>query len=235
MKTQEYNISDSPAPTAVKRASFLYESLSFLQPARLLTQSMELVQAKRGNGQRIILMPGWKTNALSLYPLKGYLAALGYAPEDWGLGVNQGQVEQYRDKIAQQLADEEGKITLIGWSLGGTVAREVARILPDKIGSVITFGTPVIGGPMYTIGENFWDKAETKRINALTEELNETHPIQVPMSIIFTKKDSIVNWAACLDKKSKNVRHYEVSSTHLSMGIDPHVWRIITDHLERYA
>ena len=235
MDIQEYDISDSPEPIAIKRASFLYESHSFFQPARLLSQSMKLVRAKRGNGQRIMLLPGWKTNTLALFPLKQYLAGLGYAPEDWGLGINQGKVELYRDKIAQKLEEEEGKITLIGWSLGGIVAREVARILPEKIGSVITFGTPAVGGPTYTIGEYFWDKKETERIHDLTEELNETDPIQVPMSIIFTKKDSIVNWAACIDKKSKNVKHYEVYSTHLSMGLDPHVWRIITDHLESYA
>ena len=115
------------------------------------------------------------------------------------------------------------------------VAREIARELPDKIASVVTYGTPVIGGPKYTIGAKVWDKKETVRINALLDELNTNNPIQVPMSIIFTKKDSVVTWSACLDNVSENVQHYEVQSTHLSLGIDPKVWKIVRNHLQQYA
>ncbi len=237
MSFKEFDITDSPNPANVKRASFIYEAQSLFQPMRLLSQSLKLAKAKKGNGQRIMLLPGLKSNELAMYPLKKYLSALGYAPEDWGLGINHGYVEQYRDKIVARLQKEanQSKITLIGWSLGGTIAREIARILPEKIQSVVTYGSPAIGGPTYTIGEYFWDKEDTKRIKALIEEQDKTNPIQVPMSIIFTKKDSIVSWAACLDKNSKNVKHYEVNSTHLSLGIDPSVWRIVTEHLENCA
>ena len=236
MSFQEFDIANSPSPASIKRASFIYEAQSLLQPIRLLSQSVKLANAKKGNGKRIMLIPGLKSNELAMYPLKKYLSALGYAPEDWKLGMNHGYVEKYRDEIVAQLQEEanQDKITLIGWSLGGTIAREVARTLPDKIQGVITYGSPAIGGPTYTIGEHFWDKEETKRIKALIEEEDRTNPIQVPMSIIFTKKDSIVSWAACIDKTSKNVKHYEVHSTHLSLGIDPNVWRIITNHLEKW-
>ena len=237
MDFQEYNVVNSPTPDSVKRVGLGNEAYSLLQPVRLFSQAFSLTQAKRGNGQRIMLLPGIMTNALSMYPLKKYLSALGYSVEDWGLGINRGQVERYRDSLVKRFEDEsdEQKITLIGWSLGGSVAREIARVIPAKVGSIITYGTPAIGGPAYTIGEAVWSKAETKRIHDLIQELDETNPIQVPISIMFTKKDSVVNWAACLDKKSINVKHYEVNSTHLSLGIDPSVWQIITNHLATYA
>jgi len=172
-----------------------------------------------------------------MYPVKNFLNTLGYSAEYWGLGMNTGKIEAYRDQIVEQLKNEESKekVTLIGWSLGGVVAREIARALPEKVSSVITYGTPVVGGPKHTIGAKFWGPKEIKRINKLQKELDKSNPIQVPISIIFTKKDSFVAWPACLDKVSKNVKHYEVNSTHLSLGIDPEVWKIIGHHMQENA
>ncbi|MFK7934031.1 MAG: esterase/lipase family protein [Saprospiraceae bacterium] len=237
MKVKEYQIEQSPQPWDMKRAPLTKEIHSVFQPMRLLFNYRRLTKKKIGNGQRIMLFPGWKSHETVMYPMKSYLKTIGYAPEYWGLGINHGHIERYRDEILERLRqeDDDEKITLVGWSLGGLVAREIAREFPEKIASVVTYGTPVIGGPKYTIGAKVWGKKETIRINNLLDELNETKPISVPMSIIFTKKDSVVTWSACLDEVSENVEHYEVQSTHLSLGIDPKVWKIVLNHLRKYA
>ena len=237
MSLQEYTIHKSPHPAEIKRPGLLQEIRSVLQPIKLLSQYRKLTKIQHGNGQKVMLFPGWKSHERVMYPLKTYLSKLGYTPQYWGLGINNGQLETYRDKIVKRLKAEtsKDKITLIGWSLGGVVAREIAREIPEKISGVVTYGTPVIGGPAYTIGSKSWGAKETKRINTLIDELDRTNPIQVPMSIIFTKNDSIVTWSACLDNKSKNVKHYEVNSTHLSLGIDPEVWEIVSRHLQNVA
>ena len=237
MRTTTYDIIDTPHPRDIKRPPIYKESHSFVQPLRLVTSLRRLTRQKPGNGERVMLIPGWKSPQSVMFPLKVYLSKLGYSPKYWGIGFNNGQVERYRDILIEELLNENNseKITLIGWSLGGVVAREVARSLPKKVAGVITYGTPVIGGPKYTIGAKSWGKEEAKRIIALTEELDHSSPITVPISTIFTKKDSIVNWSACIDHKSPNVTHYEVKSTHLSLGIDPEVWNIISNHLKEYA
>lgn len=237
MNFKEYNINEAPEPDHIKRSIFFNEMKSIFQPLRLLTNYRKLTKAKIGNGQRVILFPGWKATATSMYPMKKFLSKIGYEVEYWGLGMNNGNIEKDRDRIVERLSNEANSepVTLIGWSLGGLVAREIAREIPHKIASVVTYGTPVIDGPKYTIGAKFWSQEETKRIIELSRELNATKPIQVPMSIIFTKEDSIVNWAACLDNASENVTHYEVNSTHLSLGIDPEVWSIVAGHLQKYA
>ena len=234
--SETVELSDIPAPSTIKRPSLFNEFQSVWQPFRLLSQYRNLTKRKTGNGERIILLPGWKSHDTIMYPVKRFLRTLGYAPEYWGLGINHGYVEKYRDQLLAKLKQENSteKVTLIGWSLGGTIAREIAREMPEKIAGVITYGSPVIGGPTHTIGAKVWDKKETARIRNLIEEKDTTNPIRVPMSIIFTKNDSIVSWSACIDTKSKNVKHYEVTSTHLSLGIDPSVWRVVAHHLEQH-
>lgn len=235
MPIKEYDISQpAPAPSTVKRPSLLQEARVMIQPIRLIGSYKELSKGKAGNGERVMLFSGWKSHETVMFLLKRYLNRLGYDTQYWGLGFNNGYVERYRDKIISKLEKEtsQEKITLIGWSLGGLIAREVARVIPHKIASIITYGTPAIGGPKYTIGVNTYEEKEVQRIIDLQAELDKTNPIKVPMSIIFTKNDSIVNWSACIDWKSKNVKHYEVNSSHLSLGIDPNVWKIIVQELE---
>ena len=237
MVTSEiFDLDNIPNPATIKRPSLINEFQSMWQPLRLMSQYRSLTKRKIGNGERIILIPGWKSHDTVMYPVKRFLTKLGYAPEYWGLGINHGYVEKYRDQLLAKLKREDSteKIILIGWSLGGTIAREIAREMPDRVGSVITYGCPVVGGPTYTIGASVWDKKDTERIKALIEEKDITNPIEVPMSIIFTKNDSIVSWSACIDTKSKNVKHFEVDSTHLSLGIDPSVWRVIVNHLQTH-
>lgn len=236
MLSETIDLNNVPNPASIKRPGLINEFQSVWQPLRLISQYRNLTKKKIGNGERIMLLPGWKSHDTVMYPVKRFLKTLGFAPEYWGLGINHGYVEKYRDALIAKLEKENTneKITLIGWSLGGTIAREIAREMPQKIAGVITYGSPVIGGPTYTIGAKVWDEKETTRIRNLIDEKDSIKPIQVPMSIIFTKKDSIVSWSACIDTKSQNVKHYEVNSTHLSLGIDPSVWKVIVNHLQEY-
>jgi len=236
MLSETFELKDIPNPSTIKRPGLFNEFHAIWQPLRLVSQYRALTRKKTGNGERIILFPGWKSHDTVMYPVKRFLTTLGYAPEYWGLGINHGHVEKYRDQLLAKLKQESSdeKVTLIGWSLGGTIAREIAREMPEKVASVITYGSPVVGGPTYTAGAKAWGKEETTRIRNLIDEKDATNPIKVPMSIIFTKKDSIVSWSACIDTKSKNVTHYEVNSTHLSLGIDPSVWKIVAQHLEEH-
>ena len=106
------------------------------------------------------------------------------------------------------LADDSGRaVSLVGWSLGGVIAREVARQHPDAVRRVITYGTPV-----------------ARRLDART-------PLRVPLTVVFSRRDGIVPWPACIDRSSTCVEHVEVSSTHLGMGIDPDVWELVAHRL----
>ncbi|MEM9930492.1 MAG: hypothetical protein AAF840_11780, partial [Bacteroidota bacterium] len=109
----------------------------------------------------------------------------------------------------------------------------VARVLPEKINSVFIFGSP-IKGPKYTVGAKVYGESETQRITHLLEELDDNQPVQVPLSIVFSKNDTVVSWPSCLDLSSPKVKHYEVKSTHISMVIDPDIWQLLALHLEQH-
>lgn len=231
----QYIPSDTPAPKPMKRLGMISEWKGVFQVGRLCMNYRGLVKEKQGNGERIILFPGFLSTESSMYPVKHFLQRIGYAPEYWGLGINKGNVEAYRDALIEQLLSEESteKIDLVGWSLGGVVAREVARVLPERINSIFLFGSP-IKGPRFTVGSDYYGEEETDRITHLLEEFEVSNPVSVPTTIVFTKKDNIVSWPSCIDTSSEEVKHYEVSSTHLSLGIDPQVWQLLSEHLKEY-
>ena len=85
--------------------------------------------------------------------MRRYLASRGYDAQHWGRGMNMGNVRQDRDamlEVVEDLAKSKGPVSLVGWSLGGVISRELAREIPHAISRVITYGTPVIGGPSFT-------------------------------------------------------------------------------------
>jgi pimeloyl-ACP methyl ester carboxylesterase len=224
----------APAPSGPPRRGLRGEWRVGLEVARLVAATPTLRRAPRGEGAPVVLVPGWRAPPASMLPLRNYLRFLRHDARDWELGVNVGRPERDAPRLAEQverLASGGRPVTLVGWSLCGTITREAARQAPAAIAQVITYGTPVVGGPTHTIGARSYGPEESARISALIEELDAASPISVPITAIYTRRDGIVSWRACIDRASPEVRHVEVSSTHISMGFDPDVWRVIADRL----
>lgn len=215
---------DGPPP----RRSLLGELRTLREPARLLAATPALRAAPRGDGRLVLDVPGWLAPEASMAPIRAYLRRLGHDARPWGLGTNGGTPEQDAERLTGRLealvAATGRPAALVGWSLGGVVVREVARERPDLVHAVATFGTPVIGGPTHTQGAATYGPEECARIAALQEELDRTRPITVPVTAVFTRRDAVVDWRACLDHASREVDHVEVDSTHVGMGVDPAVW-----------
>ena len=207
------------------------EALALVQVARLLRAAPWLAFGPRGDGQVVVDVPGWRAPAVSMAPLRAFLRLRGYDSRSWDLGTNQGNPERDVEQLAARVSDltDTGHepVALVGWSLGGVIAREVARQIPDRVATVVTYGTPVIGGPTHTLGAAAFGAAECLRIDALARQLDRDDPIRVPITAIYTRRDGVVDWRACIDRVSPDVRHVEVRSTHLGLGIDPDVWATV--------
>lgn len=229
----------APAPGPVRFPSFSGEWRIAREALRLAYSAPWLTLGPRGNREPVLLIPGWQAPQASMGPLRRQLRLRGYDARHWGLGTNRGDVEHYLAALLPKvgaLSRERGnKVALIGWSLGGVIAREIARELPDQVSCVVTYGSPIIGGPSYTVAAASYGEEECRRINALSLQRAREVPITVPVAAVFSRRDTIVSWPACIDRESPQVVHYEVKSTHLSMGIDPTVWRIALATLARYA
>jgi pimeloyl-ACP methyl ester carboxylesterase len=203
---------------------------------RLIASTPSLRRIPReGDGAPVVDIPGWRSPEASTAPLRSFLRWLGYDAQPWGFGTNHGDPEKDAERLTPlvvERAEKAGRpVALIGWSLGGVIAREVARARPDAVGRIITYGTPVIGGPTHTIGASSFHPDESARITALIEETESSNPISVPVTAIYTKRDGIVDWRACIDRTSLDVEHVEVASTHLGLGIDADVWRVVAERL----
>jgi pimeloyl-ACP methyl ester carboxylesterase len=211
------------------------EAGSALEAARLVGATRRLRAMPRGDGRVVIDIPGWRAPEVSGLPVRRYLSWLGYDARGWGLGTNTG--DPARDarlllETVTELAAESGRsVSLVGWSLGGVIAREVARQRPDLVHRVITYGTPVVGGPSYTAVAGAYTHEARQHATRVTARLDADRPIRVPLTVIYSRRDGIVSWRACLDRVSPHVEHVEVRSTHLGMGIDPDVWAVVAQRL----
>ena len=205
-----------------------------LDAARLVGAFPRLVTAPRGDGHLVIDIPGWKAPEVSGAPLRAYLRRLGYDARGWGFGTNTGNprrdIERLAARVLQQVEEAGAPASLVGWSLGGVIAREVARLHPEAVRRVITYGTPV-GGPTYTTVARAYGRRSDDGGHRESRRLDETDPIRVPLTVLFSRRDGIVSWQACIDHASPSAEHVEISSTHLGMGFDPDVWAIVADRL----
>lgn len=225
-----------PSKPQASPSFFLDELQDLAQLRGSLPSIPGLARLPKRQRHTVLLVPGWKMPEETLFALRTYLRAIGYDAHGWGLGTNLGQPETDRERLVPKLQEAYSrygrKVTLIGWSLGGVIAREVARLHPHKVERVITLATPVVGGPSFTLGADAWGAAECLRIARGVAELDQTSPIEVPIVAFYTRRDRVVSWPACIDRSSRNVRHIRVRSTHFTIGFDPDVWRMIADTLE---
>lgn len=230
-----YDIASVSPPSRV--ATWL-EMRAPLDWASLLFGAPKLARAPRGDGRPVLLIPGYRTDESSMRPLRRYLEFLNYDVYDWGRGRNMGDVESYVSHVgefAQKIHRDVGgqAVTLVGWSLGGVIARETARLYPDVVREVITMGTPVIGGPKYTAVADRFAKMARIDLDEFEKEVHEKNllGIEQPVTAIYSKTDGIVGWRACIDNYNEHTRNIEVNCSHFGLGANSRVWRIIAEAL----
>jgi pimeloyl-ACP methyl ester carboxylesterase len=186
----------------------------------------------------VIVFPGLSAGDISTAPLRKYLDGLGYASTGWGQGLNlgprDGVLEAVQQQIKQVFEANGSKVSLVGWSLGGIYAREMAKLLPDMVHCVITLGTPFAGSPKST---NAWRIYELA--TGINTEMRQAHydlPLAppVPTSSIYSRTDGIVAWQGSIQAPTSlnpHTENIEVFASHVGMGLNPSVWWAIADRL----
>jgi pimeloyl-ACP methyl ester carboxylesterase len=232
MKADEFPLPRPTGPPARER--LLLEFLTAREGIRLPLQLPLLLKQRATRRATVLLVPGLGATDASLLPLRTYLRRFGHDARSIGMGRITDDVEGQYLRVAAatvRVAAEVGEpVVLIGQSIGGVLVREAARDHDDIVKRVITFGTPVVGGPAYSQVARRYPKAVLDTIVSRVDE-RALIALTVPITAIWSRSDGIVNPAACFDRVSPNVEHVEVSSSHLGMGIDPDVWAVIADRL----
>ncbi|MDH3622691.1 MAG: alpha/beta fold hydrolase [Myxococcales bacterium] len=126
----------------------------------------------------VAVFPGFSAGDLSTFFLRRHLQGAGYRVHRWRLGINRGNVPALVPKVVARtearFQRHEEPVALVGWSLGGVLAREVARERPDLVKCIVTLGTPVVGGPKYTSTAPFYEKVLNVDLDALERTASTT-------------------------------------------------------------
>jgi len=167
--------------------------------------------------------------------LRQFLASRRMAPSGWGQGSNLGLrpgVLDHAHACLQQLhARTQRKVSLVGWSLGGIYARELAKRSPEIVRQVISLGSPFTGHPRQTNAWRFYELASGHRIGAhdLHGELRQAPP--VPTTSIWSRSDGVVSWRCSVESRHHEAENIEVEASHIGMGANPAVLYALADRL----
>ena len=194
-----------PTARRPRRLATLAELRAPLDWATLLFHAPKLKRAPRGDGRPVMLLPGYGTDETSMRDRVG--------------------------EIHDQLDDTP--VTLIGWSLGGVIARETARLFEPFVREVITLGTPIIGGPKYTVAAERFAAQGKLDLDEFEKEVHARNSIGIkqPVTSIYSRHDGVVGWRASVDIYNAHARNIEVNSSHFGIGANGKVWRLIADIL----
>ena len=224
------------ALTELPRALVDLGSLPFAMPM--------LASAPRGDGHPVLVLPGFLTGDASTGILRRYLKHLGYDAHAWELGRNLGPraIGREGEKLVERLRtvhEATGqKVSLIGWSLGGIMARIIAARAPGTVRQVITLGSPFAGSPKAT---NVWrayeyltgHKVESDDARGQLAEAGTAPP--VPSTSIYTREDGVVAWQICMEAAGPETDNIEVRGSHCGLGVNPAVLYAIADRLAQPA
>jgi triacylglycerol lipase len=208
--------------------------------ASLLPARSMLAAAPEGDGRPVMLLPGLVNSDLSMMVMRRYLRRLGYDAVGWELGRNlgmraigaEGALLLRRVASLHDKADE--KVTLVGVSLGGIMARFVAHRMPDEVREVITIVSPYAGHPHATRVWKAYERLSGERIDdpvAIALRAEVMKPLPVPATAIWSRSDGLVNGLICRAPEEPGLRCIEVRSSHMGVQMRPEVLRAVADVL----
>ena len=197
-----------------------------------------LRQAPVGDGHGVLVLPGLLADDLSTGTLRAFLSRLGYRTRGWGLGRNIGPTDSVltgMPRLLRELADQTGgPVSVIGWSLGGVYARELARDHERLVRQVITLGSPfALVDNRQSRADGAFRRRARRHVDParLPSRERMRQPVPVPSTAIYSRSDGIVDWRACVDPADAIHQNIEVRCGHLGFGVDAATFWVIADRL----
>lgn len=194
-----------------------------------------LTAMPRGDGHPVLVFPGLAASGRSTVILRRFLKTQGYSVHCWNLGRNLGPqpgvIDACLKRIDQLRAQHGRKVSLIGWSLGGLFARELAKLRPDDVRIVVSLGSPFAGHEGASNASGVYRRFNPQRDAETVRFPNLKVAPPVPTTSIYSRSDGIVAWPCSIQDISPQTENIEVHASHIGMGTNPAVLRILADRL----
>jgi pimeloyl-ACP methyl ester carboxylesterase len=216
----------------------LAEARSLVELNASLLLSPLLLQAPKGDGHPVLVLPGLLASDISTMPLRRFIKRLGYHAIAWDLGRNFGGVYRMRERVRErlrQIFDENGrKVSVVGWSLGGVYARDLALHAPEMVRSVITLGTPFTGDITATNARRVYELLSGERLEDIdiADLAALAGDLPVPVTSIYSRTDGIVSWRTSVLRPSASAENIEVYlASHIGLVVNAAVLWAVADRL----
>jgi pimeloyl-ACP methyl ester carboxylesterase len=215
----------------------LAETRAMLEFNSSLMLSPILLRAPRGDGHPVLALPGFLASDLSMAPMRRYLKELGYEAHAWNMGRNFGGVSSKRRALRELLTriyENAGrKVSIVGWSLGGVYARDLALQAPDMVRAIITLGSPFANDVRATNATRLYELLSGEGVDDIPEVRDAiAGDMPVPATSIYSRTDGIVNWRTSLLRPSATAENIEVHlASHIGLGVNPAALWAIADRL----
>jgi len=225
-----------PTPEAPVSAATLAREMAAVAQAVLMPPPFP-DDAARGSRQPVIVIPGFLSPDVTTARLREFLNGQDFIAHPWNCGLNVGPLPRVVAEVERQVRDlalATGKpVALVGVSLGGTIAREVAKSCRGPIARVITLVSPIhlpVTTPLAPLAEAaslLWDMQQLDALTAIAE------PPPVPLTALFSRDDGVIDWRASVPEEAETVEVVEVSGPHMTVCSNAQVQRIVADRLAR--
>jgi pimeloyl-ACP methyl ester carboxylesterase len=196
----------------------------------------------RGDGHPVLVLPGFMASDTSTLPMRRLLRELGYDVHGWELGrnikVDHDRVSAMRDLLTRLFKDSGRKVSIVGWSLGGVFARELAKMHPEAVRQVISLGSPISDDRNHSNARIIFEwlngrQHRPERAGHRFAELGIAPP--VPTTSILTRSDGVVHWRGSVQHGElaghDAIENIEVFASHYGLGVNPSVMVAIADRL----
>jgi pimeloyl-ACP methyl ester carboxylesterase len=227
----EHDLVSAPGPLLL-----MMEVRAPWEYAAMVAAAPWLNRLPTGDGHPVIVFPGLGASDMSTLPLRNFLRDRGYTPYAWKQGFNfgprHGVLDSCRALMHQVATRHQEKVSLVGWSLGGIYAREIAKEQPDIARCVVTLGSPFAGHPRATNAWRFYELVSGQAVHSDEELLAQIRrPPACPTTSIYSRSDGIVAWQCSLNEAAPHTENIEVHASHVGMGLNPLALYAVADRL----
>jgi pimeloyl-ACP methyl ester carboxylesterase len=189
------------------------------------------------DGAPLMVVPGFLANDRTTLGLQRALAEAGYRVTGWGMGLNTGVEAETLDRLAERIAahGRGRKVILVGWSLGGIYAREVAKHRPELVEKVATLGSPFSGDPHNNNVWRLYERVAGHPVDKPPIDTDMAEKPPVPTLALWSRRDGIVAVSAARGEAAERDAERELDCSHMGFAVSARAYPEIVEAVKGFS